>query len=336
VSDPARSPELFFDTITAYQQVGALKGALDLDLFSAIGPGRETAATLAARCGASPRGVRILCDYLTSLGFLVKTDDRYGLTADSAIFLDRRSPAYLGPTVAFLLSAELTEAFGDVAAAVRRGGTALPQGGSLAPDHPIWVTFARAMAPMAAPAARALADLVALERGRPARVLDLAAGHGLYGIAFAQRDPAVEVVAQDWPSVLEVAWENAVAAGVGDRFRTIAGSALEVEYGRGHDVVLLANFLHHFDPATCRAVLGKVHAALAPGGRAVTLEIVPDESRVAPPLPARFALVMLCSTPGGDAYTFGEYEQMLRDAGFTRSERHPLPPTPQQVIVSRR
>src|SRR5262249_52031288 len=114
------SPELFFDTITAYQRVGALKGAVDLDLFSAIGAGRETAATLAARCDASPRGVRILCDYLTTLGFLVKDGDRYGLTADSATFLDRRSPAYMGPTVEFLLSPPFIEAFGEVAAAVRR------------------------------------------------------------------------------------------------------------------------------------------------------------------------------------------------------------------------
>ncbi len=67
---PAPSPELFFDTITAYQRTAALKGALELDLFSAIGGNRETAETLAGRCGGSPRGVRILCDYLTSLGLL--------------------------------------------------------------------------------------------------------------------------------------------------------------------------------------------------------------------------------------------------------------------------
>jgi SAM-dependent methyltransferase len=336
VSDPAPSPELFFETITGYQRVGALKGALDLGLFSAIGRGRATAPDLAARCGASPRGVRILCDYLTTLGFLLKEGDRYGLTADSATFLDRGSPAYLGASLEFLLASPLTEAFGDVAAAVRRGGTVVPRDGSLAPEHPIWVTFARVMTATAGAAAGPLAALAGFEAGRRARVLDVAAGHGRYGIAIAERYPAAEVVALDWPNVLEVARENARAAGLGDRFRTLAGSALEVEYGAGYDLVLLTNFLHHFDPATCRAVLRKVHAALAPGGRAVTLEVVPDDDRISPPQQARFGLVMLCTTPSGDAYTFPEYEAMFREAGFTRSELHPLPSTLQRAIVSHR
>jgi 2-polyprenyl-3-methyl-5-hydroxy-6-metoxy-1,4-benzoquinol methylase len=329
------SPELFFDTITAYQRTAALKGALELDLFSAIGDG-ATGGAVADRCGASARGVRMLCDYLTSLGFLVKEGDRYRLTPDSAAFLDRRSPAYAGAALEFLLAPELAEAFRDVAGAVRRGGTVVSPEGSLASGHPIWVAFARGMAGSAGFGARLLAGLVSLAPGRPRRVLDVAAGHGMYGIAFAERHPDAEVVVQDWPNVLEVARENAVAAGVADRVRLLPGSAFDVDFGSGYDVVLLPNFLHHFDPAGCGALLRKVHGALAPGGRAVAVEIVPDEGRVTPPLAARFALVMLCSTPGGDAYTFAELERMFRDAGFSRSERHGLPPTPQAVLVAHR
>jgi ubiquinone/menaquinone biosynthesis C-methylase UbiE len=330
------SPELFFDTITAYQRTGALKGALDLGLFTAIGEGEATAHALAERCGAAPRGVRILCDYLAVQGFLTKRDDRYGLTPDSAMFLDRRSPAYLGGTLEFILSPLLTEAFKDVAAAVRRGGTVASDHGTVAPEHPIWVQFARAMAPMARMAAEALATLVVADPAHSLKVLDIAAGHGIYGIAFARRYPNADVVALDWPNVLEVARENARAAGVRDRYRIMAGSAFDVEYGRGYDLILLTNFLHHFDPVTCERLLGKVRAALAEGGRAVTLDFVPNEDRISPPHPARFSLVMLCSTPSGEAYTFPEYERMLRAAGFARNELHSLPPTTQQVILSYR
>ncbi len=165
-------------------------------------------------------------------------------------------------------------------------------------------------------------------------MLDIAAGHGLFGITLAQHNPNAEVVAVDWPNVLAVAEENAQAAKVAARYRTVRGSAFDVDYGNGYDLVLLTNFLHHFDPPTCEKLLHKVHAALAPGGRAVTLEFVPNEDRVSPPIPATFAMVMLGTTPSGDAYTFSEYERMFRNAGFSSSELHPLPPTPHQVVMS--
>jgi hypothetical protein len=80
--------------------------------------------------------------------------------------------------------------------------------------------------------------------------------------------------------------------------------------------------------------LHKVRAALADGGRAVTLEFVPNDDRVTPPDAAAFSVMMLTSTPSGDAYTFAELERMFANAGFSRSTFHPLPPTIQQVIIS--
>jgi hypothetical protein len=99
-------------------------------------------------------------------------------------------------------------------------------------------------------------------------------------------------------------------------------------------VVLLTNFLHHFDLPTCGRLAAKARSALAPGGRALTLEFVPDADRVSPPATAGFALTMLATTAAGDAYTFAEYEGVFAAAGFVRSEFHPLPPTAQQAVVS--
>jgi ubiquinone/menaquinone biosynthesis C-methylase UbiE len=164
-------------------------------------------------------------------------------------------------------------------------------------------------------------------------VLDIAAGHGIFGIALAQRNPQAEIVAVDWKPVLEVATENAVAMGVGNRHRTIAGDAFKVDYGSGFDVVLVTNFLHHFDRTMNVAFLKKTAAALKTGGRVVVLEFVPNEDRVTPPMAARFSLPMLALTPGGDAYTFSELRGMLIDAGFTGVTSHPLH-GPQTVVVA--
>src|SRR4051794_36340170 len=97
------SPALFFETINSYQRTDALRAAIELNLFSPMSAGPRTAGELAAGCNASPRGTRILADYLVILGFLAKQGERYGLTPDSAAFLDRKSPAYLGGAVGFLL-----------------------------------------------------------------------------------------------------------------------------------------------------------------------------------------------------------------------------------------
>src|ERR1043166_2984927 len=90
------SPALIFDTLNAYQRTQAIKTAIELEFFTAIGEGKTTAKEIAERCGASERGTRIICDFLTIIGFLTKQDNKYALTADSAMFLDKRSPAYLG------------------------------------------------------------------------------------------------------------------------------------------------------------------------------------------------------------------------------------------------
>ncbi|HKG47683.1 MAG TPA: class I SAM-dependent methyltransferase [Pyrinomonadaceae bacterium] len=328
------SPELFFQTINAYQRTEALKTAIELEVFTAIGEGNTTVAEIAKRCHTSEKGMRVLCDYLTIMEMLTKQDNRYALTLDSSVFLDQRSPAYLGGSTEFLCSPMLTNGLFNLTEAVRKGGTAIENDGTLSPEHPVWVKFARGMAPMMGLAAQLMAKLVDPNGDRKLKVLDIAAGHGLFGIGFATNNQQAEITALDWKAVLEVAKENAQKAGVADRYNTIEGSAFDVEFGSGYDLVLLTNFLHHFDPATCETLLRKVRAALADGGRAVTLDFVPNEDRVTPPESAGFSLMMLAGTPSGDAYTFPELERMAANAGFSRSTLHPLPPTIQQVVIS--
>ena len=328
------SPVLFFNTLLAYQDTAALKAALELKLFTAIGQSHVTAAELAAKCSAAERGIRILADYLTILGFLVKNEDRYSLTRDSAAFLDQESPAYAGGASAFLLSPTIRSAFDELAAAARKGGTAQSDEGTMAPEHPVWIDFARGMAPMMIPPAEVLAGLLDLDATRPSRILDIAAGHGVYGIAVAQKYPQAQLVAVDWAPVLEVARENAKAAGLSARFSTIAGSAFEVELGTNYDVVLVPNFLHHFDPPTCVTFLERVHSALRPGGCVAIVEFVPNPDRVTPPEAAGFSLVMLATTAAGDAYTFDELNDMLSQAGFNPAQQHPLPPSAATAVIA--
>ncbi len=332
--DNAPSPQLFFETINAFQKSAALKAAIDLGVFTAIGGKPVTAAEIATLCQCPERGIRILADNLTILGFLTKASGCYALTPSSAVFLDQKSPAYFGAAVKFLLAPGLTEAFTDLASTIRRGRLHTTEQGTTAPDHPAWIEFARVMGPMMALTSQGVAELVPLDASRDTRVLDISASHGAYGIAVAQRNQRAHLVALDWEAVLEVTTENAHAAGLADRFSTITGDAFTVDLGDDYDVVLVPNFLHHFNVEECTRFLKRVQAALRPGGRVVIVEFVPNEDRVTPPPAASFSLVMLGTTPEGDAYTFAEYKQMLVEAGFRDASLHPLPPTMQSAVLA--
>jgi cyclopropane fatty-acyl-phospholipid synthase-like methyltransferase len=191
------------------------------------------------------------------------------------------------------------------------------------------------MMPMMMPAAQGIADLLALAQLDSLKVLDVAASHGLFGITIARRNPRAEIVAVDWKQVLTVAEENARAAEVQGRYHTLPGDVFKVDVGTGYDVVLVTNFLHHFDPQICTKFLQKMNAALKADGKIVVLEFVPNPDRVSPPIPAGFSLTMLAGTPSGEAYTFVELRQQLQDAGFRNVSAHPLP-TPQTVLLAQK
>ncbi len=173
-------PGIIFDNLNAYQRSAALKAAIGLDLFTEIARGSRSADAIAKAVSASTRGVRILCDYLVISGFLAKDGKEYSLTLDSATFLDRNSPAYFGSVANFLLDPRLIAPFLNLTDVVRAGTTTLPGEGTVSHDNPIWVDFAKQMAPMIFPAAAEIADLVAGDGEM--RVLDIAAGHGLFGV----------------------------------------------------------------------------------------------------------------------------------------------------------
>ncbi|HUV69294.1 MAG TPA: class I SAM-dependent methyltransferase [Terracidiphilus sp.] len=333
--DGPLTPAIVFDMLQAHQRTAALKAAIDLDVFRAVGEGPGDVASIARHCKASERGIRILCDFLVIGGVLAKEDGHYKHTPTSAAFLDPRSPACMASIAQFLGNPAMQEPYKQLAEVVRTGRTVLPGDGSVEPENPIWVQFAETMGPMMAPMVGPLGKVVLEGSTAPMHVLDIAAGHGLFGIEVARQNPQARVTGLDWAPVLRVALENARKAGVHDRYNMLPGSAFEVEYGGPYDAVLLTNFLHHFDKPTNVGLLKKVRSALKPGGRAATLEFVPNEDRVSPPMPAAFSMTMLTSTVAGDAYTLSELTAMYTDAGYSGITAHPIPMSPHTVVMGR-
>ncbi len=324
------SPLKFMEAVNGHQKAAVARAAIELEVFTRIAEGLSTADELAAACRCAPRGMRILLDALTVLDLLHKHEGHYSLTRDSAIYLDRHSPEYLGDCIEFQHSPFMQSAFLHFTDAVRKGGAVTEPEGTMAPEHPVWLHYARAMTPLAMPQARKCADVA----GPVESVLDIAAGHGMFGITILQQFPNARCLAVDWANILTLAQENAAGAGVSARYETRPGSAFDVDLGAHHDLALLPNILHHFDPEGCHALLRRVHAALRPGGRLFVVEMIPHEDRVHPSAPAWFATMMLATTLAGDAYTLSEYSAMLDTAGFSAPEVHPVPSSARSLLVS--
>jgi SAM-dependent methyltransferase len=328
------TPSIVFENLQAYQKTAALRAAIELDIFGAVGKGCDEVTSIARHAAASERGIRILCDYLVVAGLLQKVDGRYKHTPSSAAFLDPASPHCLASIARFLSLPALLQPYERLADIVRKGRTVLEGEGTVEPENPVWVEFAQSMGPMMAPMAGPLGEVVLQGRTGPMRVLDIAAGHGLFGIEIAKQNPQAHVTGLDWAPVLRVALENARKAGVHERYDMLPGSAFDVDFGGPYDAVLLTNFLHHFDVDTCVSLLKKVRSALKPGGCAATLEFVPNEDRVSPPMPAAFSMTMLATTPAGDAYTFRELAEMHERAGFSAASAHAIPKSPHTVVLA--
>jgi 2-polyprenyl-3-methyl-5-hydroxy-6-metoxy-1,4-benzoquinol methylase len=326
------TPIQFMECLNGFQKSAVARTAIELEIFTHIARGRDTVEQIAAATDAAQRGIRILLDGLTVLDLIVKEGNCYRLTRESALFLDRESPDYVGGTVGFQHTAFMYSAFAQFTAAVRKGGAAVSEEGSMECGHPVWLDYARSMTPMAIPPARVTAQLA----GRVEKVLDVAAGHGMYGISILQNCSVARCVAVDWPGVLELARENARIAAVEVRWRALPGSIFDVDLGGGYDAVLLPNILHHFDHAGCVAMLSRLHGAMAENGRLFIVEMIPHEGRVSPSAAAWFALTMLATTASGDAYTLAEYTDALQQSGFAVARQHPVPGSARSVLVATR
>jgi 2-polyprenyl-3-methyl-5-hydroxy-6-metoxy-1,4-benzoquinol methylase len=309
----ALDPTWLLDEFRAFERTLALRTAIEMDLFTRIGAGTNTVRTLSAASGASERGLRALCDYLTVQGHLTKKGARYTLSLNARLYLTTASPAYFGSAVKFFASDATVAAFCRLRQTVEQGTAAVPELD--------WVEYARSMAPLAESTPQFVAQALALDTGEPIQVLDLGAGHGLYGIAIAARNSAAQIFALDSPQVLEIASDNAREGGVDGRYHPIPGDAFKTNFGGPYDLVLAANLAHHFDAAANVRLFQKARAALKPKGRIALIEWVPNADRVSPSHDAAFALTVLATSARGSIYTLKEYSKMLRAAGFRQVRR---------------
>ena len=285
-------------------------------VFDILDAGPKTVAQVAAEAGLAARGARILLDALVGLQLVEREGEAYRLGPEAALFLVTTKPSFQGGMLRHT-STQLIPKWLTLSEVVQTGRpyTAVNQQQSGAE---FFRDFVEDIFAMSYPGARSLAGTLGLAQATsPIKVLDLAAGSGVWGIALAQASPQVQVTAVDWPEVLPVTKRVADRMGVGERFSYVAGDINEAEFGSGYQVATLGHIIHSEGEELGRALLKKTFAALAPGGTIAIAEMIPNDDRTGPPFPLLFAVNMLINTERGDTYTFAEMSGWLKDAGFT-------------------
>jgi SAM-dependent methyltransferase len=216
------------------------------------------------------------------------------------------------------------------------GGKPARAGNTASEGAAFFAQFVEDIFPLSYPSACVLAGALDLGAAAgPVSVLDLGAGSGVWGIALAQSAPNVTVCAVDWPDVLPVTRRVAERFGLGDRLTTVAGDLHEVDFGSGHQVAVLGQILHSEGVERSRALLRRIHAALAPGGTLAIAEFLVDADRRGPMRGLVFAVNMLVNTEAGGTYSFAEIAGWLTDAGFTDARLLPSPGPSPLILATR-
>lgn len=308
-------PDRILDMAAGYEPALILEAAVRLGVFDAMDDRPSTLDEAVQRLGASPRGLRALLNALVGLGLLDRYGDRYALTDESAAYLVTKSPAYQGYMCKHV-SGHLLPRWMRLTEVVRTGR---PQNvvNEQADGGAYFREFVEDIFPMSYDAARALAmELIDPKGEEVVRVLDLAAGSGVWSIALAQASPRVRVTAVDWPAVLPVTRRVARRHGVIDRFTFVEGDLMSADFGRNHAIATLGHILHSEGEARSRQLIRQTFDALAPGGTIAIAEFIANEDRTGPIGAMIFAVTMLVNTEAGDTFTFNEMSEWLTAAGF--------------------
>ena len=338
MSSPAASPptpEKIMQFAWGYAPPLILEAAIRNRVFDALNDGPKTVAETGTATGASERGLFAIMNALVGLEFLARDDaGRYSLTPESATYLVSSKPAYFGGFLAHI-SEQLIPDWLNLTTAVQTGKPVVPVNRH-SEGSAFFEQFVAGLFAMNYGSAVAAAEALGVASATgPVKVLDLAAGSGVFGIGIAQRSPHVTVTAVDWPNVLEITRKTAAQCGVADPFTYVAGDLDSADFGKGHNVATLGHILHTEGEVRSRSLIQKTYDALAPGGTIVIAEFLVKADRRGPLSGLLFGVNMLLHSDVGGTYSFEEIRGWLEEAGF-KDARLVESPGPSPLIFATR
>src|SRR5437762_6780344 len=319
----------------AYAPPLIISAAVNNKVFDTLKSGAKTIEQLKKETGASARGLRAIMDALVGLELLKRDrQSRYSLTPESQAFLTSEKPGTLAGFFGSILPVMISRwlRLTDI---VREGRPAVAVNQETEGTE-FFSQLVETIIPMSYAGAQKLAEHLNVAKARDGlRIIDLAAGSGIWGIALAQKSPRVRVTAIDWAGMISTTKRITGKFGVRDRFDFIEGDLLQANFGNGYDVATLGHILHSEGEERSRQLLKKTFRALKSGGTIAIAEWLVNDDRTKPVPSLMFSVQMLVNTEKGDTFSFNEIKNWLEDAGFNKVRKLEAPgPSPLILATS--
>jgi ubiquinone/menaquinone biosynthesis C-methylase UbiE len=313
----------------AYAPPLIISAAVNNKVFDTLQRGPKSIEQVTKETGGSARGLRAIMDALVGLELLKKDRrSRYSLTPESHAFLISEKPGTLAGFFGSILPVMISRwlRLTDV---VRDGRPAVAVNQE-SEGTEFFSQLVETIIPMSYPSAQRLGDHLKIAKAKdPVRVLDVAAGSGIWGIALTQKSPQIRVTAVDWPGMIPTTQRITEKFGVRHRFDFIEGDLLEANFGSGYGLATLGHILHSEGEKRGRQLLKKTFRVLKSGGIIAIAEWLVNDDRTKPLPSLMFSVQMLVNTERGGTFSFNEIKEWLEDAGFKQVRKLEAPgPSP--------
>lgn len=294
-------------------RTSTLAAAVELDVFTAIDEGKQTAEAVASRAGADASAMRRLLDVLVAMKHLTRGGGQYDLTPATRTFLSRKSDLFMEGIDQ--VSRMLSMSWQQLAQAVRDGHPVVLGG---APRGEFFAVLVKSIFPQSYAGGKIAARGIPPQaRKRIRNILDIGGGAASWSISIAQEIPGARVTLVDLPEVVPVARQYTERHGVADRFEYREGDFRAVEFGAEQfDLVILGHIIHGEGAEWGKRLIARCAAALRGKGMLLIAELIPNDARTGPAIPMLFDLNMLLHTPSGATFTMRDYREWLKAAGF--------------------
>jgi len=324
----SRFPLPLFDVMGTMLLSRTVMAGVRFGVFDRLAEKPMTAAALAKEAGCEPQATGLLLDALVACGYLEEENDRYRNAPVSARWLLSKN----SPTLTNFVNYNYVqwEWFSHLEEYIEQGKSQDIHDGL---DQPrMWRSYMLGLRDLAALSGEELVAKIRVKA--PRHLLDIGGGHAYFSIAMCRRHPSLRATILDLEPAARIGQELVAEAGLDDRIDFRTGSLAETHFGNNYDLGFLFNILHHLDAETCRATLGRLHAALAPRGTLAVWEPFREEGRKKHKDQLGTLLALFFGvTSGRQTYQFMQVAQWAREAGFKSVQRQTLRTAPFAALL---